>query len=110
MWAQRYLRWIPEAQLPGGGAVATATTILDMMEDVENLQKKLDEKCSEVVSSEMEISTFTRNPARLSSLFPFALLQRRSFKPVLPTSTWKDLGSEEDLARRDDYFVEIGGD
>lgn len=108
VWAQRYLRWIPEAQLPGGGAIATATTILDTMEDVQSLQKKVDEKHSEVVSSEMETSALTRNPARLSSLFPFALLQRHSFKPVLPTSTWKDLGSEEDLAKRDDDFVEIG--
>ncbi|XP_077203040.1 myotubularin-related protein 12 [Paroedura picta] len=107
VWAQRYLRWIPEAQLPGGGAFAMATAILDTMEVVQSLQKKVDEKRSEVVSSEM---TLTRNPARLSSFFPFALLQRHSFKPVLPTSTWKDLGSEEDLARRDDDFVEIGDD
>uniref|UniRef100_A0ACB8EP61 Myotubularin- protein 12 n=1 Tax=Sphaerodactylus townsendi TaxID=933632 RepID=A0ACB8EP61_9SAUR len=106
VWAQRYLRWIPEAQLPGGGTIATASTVLDTIQDVQSLQKKVDEKRNQVVSLEMEKSPLTRNPARLSSLFPFALLQRHSFKPVLPTSTWKDLGSEEDLASRDDDFVE----
>ncbi|XP_066472990.1 myotubularin-related protein 12 [Tiliqua scincoides] len=109
VWAQRYLRWIPEAQLPGGGTVATATKVLDVMEDVQGLQKKVDEKHSEMVSEDdTEASPFLRNPARLSSLFPFALLQRHSLKPVLPTSTWKDLEGEEDLARRDDDFVDLG--
>uniref|UniRef100_A0ABM5FU86 Myotubularin-related protein 12 n=1 Tax=Pogona vitticeps TaxID=103695 RepID=A0ABM5FU86_9SAUR len=110
VWAQRYLRWIPEAQAPGGGTVATATKILDVMEDVQGLQKKVDEKHSEMVAEEenAEVSPFLRNTARLSSLFPFALLQRHSLKPVLPTSTWKDLEDEEDLARRDDEYVELG--
>ncbi|XP_053155132.1 myotubularin-related protein 12 isoform X2 [Hemicordylus capensis] len=109
VWAQRYLRWIPEAQLPGGGTVATATKVLDVMEDVQSLQKKVDERQSQIVSEEnTEASPFVRNPARLSSLFPFALLQRHSFKPVLPTSTWKDLEGEADLARRDDEFVDLG--
>lgn len=110
VWAQRYLRWIPEAQLPGGGTVATATKILDTMEDVQSLQKKVDEKHNEIVSvfEDMGTTPFLRNPARLSSLFPFAMLQRHSLKPVLPTSTWKDLESEGDLARRDDEFVELG--
>uniref|UniRef100_A0A8D0DSF9 Myotubularin-related protein 12 n=1 Tax=Salvator merianae TaxID=96440 RepID=A0A8D0DSF9_SALMN len=109
VWAQRYLRWIPEAQLPGGGTVATATNILDVMEDVQGLQKKMDEQCSQITAEDSaEVSPFLRNPARLSSLFPFASLQRHSFKPVLPTSTWKDLESEEDLARQDDDYVDLG--
>ncbi|XP_061471664.1 myotubularin-related protein 12 isoform X2 [Rhineura floridana] len=111
VWAQRYLRWIPEAQLPCGGTVATATKILDVMEDVQGLQKKMDEKHSQILSDNAEdgeSSPFQRNPARLSSLFPFALLQRHSLKPVLPTSTWKDLEGEEDLARRDDEYVYLG--
>ncbi|XP_042305741.1 myotubularin-related protein 12 isoform X2 [Sceloporus undulatus] len=108
VWAQRYLRWIPEAQLPGGGTVATATKILDVMEEVQGLQKKMDEKHSEVSDEDTEASPFQRNPARLSSLFPFALLQRHSLKPVLPTSSWKDLEGEEDLARQDDEYVDLG--
>ncbi|XP_070599584.1 myotubularin-related protein 12 isoform X2 [Erythrolamprus reginae] len=112
VWAQRYLRWIPEAQLPGGGggAVATATKVLNVMEDVQGLQKKLDERHRQAESGDdSEPSPFMRNPARLSSLFPFALLQRQSLKPVLPTSIWKDLEGEEDLARREDEYVDLGG-
>ncbi|XP_044287122.1 myotubularin-related protein 12 isoform X1 [Varanus komodoensis] len=111
VWAQRYLRWIPEAQLPGGGTVATATKILDMMENVRSLQKKIDEKQSQIVSDDnAATSPFQRNPARLSSLFPFAMHQRHSLKPILPTSTWKDLEGEEDLARRDDEYVDLSVD
>ncbi|XP_074851806.1 myotubularin-related protein 12 isoform X2 [Carettochelys insculpta] len=108
VWEQRYLRWIPEAQLLGGGTVATATKILDMMEEVQSLQKAMDEKHSQTVPQGREALPMLRNSARLSSLFPFALLQRHSFKPVLPTSTWKDLEDEEDLAKRDDEFVDLG--
>nr|XP_042716144.1 myotubularin-related protein 12 isoform X2 [Chrysemys picta bellii] len=107
VWAQRYLRWIPEAQLLGGGTVATATKILDMIEEVQSLQKKMDEKHSRTVPQGREALPMLRNSARLSSLFPFALLQRHSLKPVLPTSTWKDLEDEDDLAKRDDEFVDL---
>ncbi|XP_048706085.1 myotubularin-related protein 12 isoform X3 [Caretta caretta] len=107
VWAQRYLRWIPEAQLLGGGTVATATKILDMIEEVQRLQKKMDEKHSPTVTQGREALPMLRNSARLSSLFPFALLQRHSLKPVLPTSTWKDLEDEDDLAKRDDEFVDL---
>ncbi|XP_034956247.2 myotubularin-related protein 12 [Zootoca vivipara] len=109
VWAQRYLRWIPEAQLPSGGTVATATKVLNVMEDVQGLQKQMEEH-SQIISEEGAAaeSPFQRNPARLSSLFPFAGLQRHSLKPVLPTSTRKDL-EDEDLARRDDEYVDLGG-
>ncbi|KAI1240188.1 hypothetical protein IHE44_0011643 [Lamprotornis superbus] len=40
VWAQRYLRWIPEAQLHGGGTIATAAKILDLMEEVQSLQRQ----------------------------------------------------------------------
>nr|XP_008116818.2 PREDICTED: myotubularin-related protein 12 [Anolis carolinensis] len=106
VWAQRYLRWIPEAQLPGSDTVSTK--VLDVMEEVQGLQKKMDEKHSKVSDEDVEASPFQRNPARLSSLFPFASLQRHSFKPVLPTSSWRDLESEDELARRDDEYVNLG--
>uniref|UniRef100_A0A8B9EHB7 Myotubularin-related protein 12 n=1 Tax=Anser cygnoides TaxID=8845 RepID=A0A8B9EHB7_ANSCY len=40
VWAQRYLRWIPEVQLHGGGTIATAAKILDLMEEVQSLQRQ----------------------------------------------------------------------
>ncbi|OXB66676.1 hypothetical protein ASZ78_013067 [Callipepla squamata] len=110
VWAQRYLRWIPEAQLHGGGTIATAAKILDLMEEVQNLQVKMDEEHSQAISGDLHAVPMLRNSARLSSLFPFALLQRQSVKPALPTSTWKDLEDEDDLVRRDDEFVDLSSD
>ncbi|XP_064295665.1 myotubularin-related protein 12 [Phalacrocorax carbo] len=110
VWAQRYLRWIPEAQLHGGGTIATAAKILDLMEEVQSLQVKMDEEHSQALSGDVHSVPLLRNSARLSSLFPFALLQRQSIKPALPTSTWKDLEDEDDLVKRDDEFVDLSGD
>ncbi|XP_027762947.1 myotubularin-related protein 12 [Empidonax traillii] len=110
VWAQRYLRWIPEAQLHGGGTIAITAKILDLMEEVQSLQVKMDEEHSQAVSGDVHSVTTPRNSARLSSLFPFALLQRQSVKPALPTSTWKDLEGEDDLVRRDDEFLDLTGD
>ncbi|KAM8985561.1 myotubularin-related protein 12 [Ara ararauna] len=110
VWAQRYLRWIPEAQLHGGGTIATTAKILDLMEEVRSLQEKMDEERSQAVSGDVHSVPMLRNSARLSSLFPFALLQRQSIKPALPTSTWKDLEDEDDLVKRDDEFVDLSSD
>ncbi|GAB0209720.1 hypothetical protein GRJ2_003437700 [Grus japonensis] len=40
VWAQWYLRCIPEAQLHGGGTIATTAKILDLMEKVQSLQRQ----------------------------------------------------------------------
>ncbi|KAF6125877.1 myotubularin related protein 12 [Phyllostomus discolor] len=108
VWAQRYLRWIPEAQILGGGTVATMSKLLEMMEEVQSLQEKINEGHHRQEAPQAEAPSLLRNSARLSSLFPFALLQRPSSKPVLPTSGWKALGDEEDLAKREDEFVDLG--
>uniref|UniRef100_A0A2R8MY43 Myotubularin-related protein 12 n=1 Tax=Callithrix jacchus TaxID=9483 RepID=A0A2R8MY43_CALJA len=109
VWAQRYLRWIPEAQILGGGQVATMSKLLEMMEEVQSLQEKIDEKHhSQQEAPQAEAPCLLRNSARLSSLFPFALLQRHSSKPVLPTSGWKALGDEDDLAKQEDEFMDLG--
>uniref|UniRef100_A0A671EQQ4 Myotubularin-related protein 12 n=1 Tax=Rhinolophus ferrumequinum TaxID=59479 RepID=A0A671EQQ4_RHIFE len=108
VWAQRYLRWIPEAQILGGGTVATMSKLLEMMEEVQSLQEKIEERHHRQEALQAEAPSLLRNSARLSSLFPFALLQRHSSKPVLPISGWKALGDEEDLAKREDEFVDLG--
>ncbi|KAM9167922.1 myotubularin-related protein 12 [Mergus octosetaceus] len=110
VWAQRYLRWIPEVQLHGGGTIATAARILDLMEEVERLQVKMDAEHSQAVSGNIHAVPMLRNSVRLSSLFPFALIHRQSVKPALPTSTWKDLEDEDDLVKRDDEFVDLSSD
>ncbi|XP_031991893.1 myotubularin-related protein 12 isoform X4 [Hylobates moloch] len=108
VWAQRYLRWIPEAQILGGGQVATMRKLLEMMEEVQSLQEKIDERHHSQQAPQAEAPCLLRNSARLSSLFPFALLQRHSSKPILPTSGWKALGDEDDLAKREDECVDLG--
>lgn len=108
VWAQRYLRWIPEAQILGGGRVATMGKLLEMMEEVQRLQEKLEAGHPRQEAVHAQAPGLLRNSARLSSLFPFALLQRPSAKPVLPTSGWKALGGEDDLAKREDEFVDLG--
>ncbi|OBS66834.1 hypothetical protein A6R68_04623 [Neotoma lepida] len=108
VWAQRYLRWIPEAQILGGGRVAAMSKLLEMMEEVQSLQEKIDVKHHRQEAVPTQAPCLLRNSARLSSLFPFALLQRHSSKPVLPTSGWKALGGEDDLAKREDEFVDLG--
>ncbi|XP_047623505.1 myotubularin-related protein 12 isoform X2 [Phacochoerus africanus] len=108
VWAQRYLRWIPEAQILGGGRVATMSKLLEMLEEVQSLQEKIEERHHSQEGLQAEATSLLRNSARLSSLFPFALLQRHSSKPVLPTSGWKALEDEEDLAKREDEFVDLG--
>jgi myotubularin-related protein 10/11/12 len=108
VWAQRYLRWIPEAQILGGGRVATMGKLLEMMEEVQSLQEKIEARHHRQEAVHAEAPGLLRNSVRLSSLFPFALLQRHSAKPVLPTSGWKALGGEDDLAKREDEFVDLG--
>ncbi|XP_043456369.1 myotubularin-related protein 12 isoform X1 [Prionailurus viverrinus] len=108
VWAQRYLRWIPEAQILGGGRAATMSKLLEMMEEVERLQEKIDARPHGQGALLAEAPLLLRGSARLSALFPFALLQRHPSKPVLPTSGWKALGDEEDLAKREDEFVDLG--
>lgn len=108
VWAQRYLRWIPEAQIVGGGPAATMRKLLEVMEQVQSLQEKVAERHPSCEGLQAEGPCLLRNSARLSSLFPFALLQRHSSKPVLPTSSWKALGDEDDWAKREDEFVDLG--
>lgn len=108
VWAQRYLRWIPEAQILGGGRVATMSKLLEMMEEVQSLQEKIEARHHRQEAVHAQAPCLLRNSARLSSLFPFAMFQRHSAKPVLPTSGWKALGGEDDLAKREDEFVDLG--
>ncbi|XP_036266439.1 myotubularin-related protein 12 isoform X1 [Pipistrellus kuhlii] len=109
VWAQRYLRWIPEAQIPGGGAGALASSLLGVMEEVRRLQERVGERPQPGAGAGAGAGTpGLPRSARLSSLFPFALLQRPSAKPLLPTSGWKALGGEDDLATREDEFVDLG--
>ncbi|XP_029435175.1 myotubularin-related protein 12 isoform X3 [Rhinatrema bivittatum] len=110
IWAQRCLRWIPDAQILGGGSVATMSRILETMEEVQSLRRKLEEKQIPglPITKETEVMAMLRKSARFSSLYPFALLRRISLRPVIPTSTWRGLEAEDDLVKREDEFIDLG--
>ncbi|XP_030048863.1 myotubularin-related protein 12 isoform X2 [Microcaecilia unicolor] len=110
IWAQRCLRWIPDAQILGGGLVAMVSRVMETIEEVESLRRKLEEKqaTSSSITKETEVMAMLRKSARFSSLYPFALLSRISVKPVIPTSTWRGLEEEDDLVKRDDEFIDLG--
>lgn len=112
VWAQRCLRWIPEAQILGGGTVSTMSKIFEIMDELQMLQMKVEEKCPVLRSDSRpsDMAVKMRAAIRASSLYPFALLHRNSFKPkpVIPTSSWKGLEAEDDLAKRDDEFFDLG--
>uniref|UniRef100_H2ZS65 Myotubularin related protein 12 n=1 Tax=Latimeria chalumnae TaxID=7897 RepID=H2ZS65_LATCH len=109
VWAQRYLRWIPEAQILGGGTFIATSRVFQLMEEIQSLQGKLDEKqISTQLHSEGSEVFSVLHKSRFSSSFPFASLQRHSFKPVIPTNIWRSSGSDEDLAIRDDESVDLG--
>nr|XP_033789261.1 myotubularin-related protein 12 isoform X2 [Geotrypetes seraphini] len=110
IWAQRCLRWIPDAQILGGGSVAMVSRVLETIEEIESLRRKLEEKqaTGSPVAKETEVMAMLRKSARFSSLYPFALLHRISVKPVIPTSTWRGLEEEEDLVKREDEFIDLG--
>ncbi|XP_054976578.1 myotubularin-related protein 12 [Sorex araneus] len=114
VWAQRYLRWIPEAQVVGGGRAATTRKLLEVAEELQSLQEKVAARPPSPALARAPPPPppgpcLLRDSARLSALFPFALPQpRHPCKPVLPTSGWKALGDEDDLAKREDEFVDLG--
>ncbi|XP_069483181.1 myotubularin-related protein 12 [Ambystoma mexicanum] len=111
VWAQRCLRWIPEAQILGGGTVSTMSKIFEIVEELQILQEKVEEKHPVLrqASRPSDMVLKMRQAIRSSSLYPFALLHRNSFKPkpVIPTSTWRGLEAEDDLAKRDDEFCDL---
>ncbi|XP_053555639.1 myotubularin-related protein 12 [Bombina bombina] len=110
IWAQRHLRWIPEAQVLGGGNVATMQRVLEITDELQSLKKKLEENPSMHQHSikETEVDTRRKKSVRRSSLYPFATLSISSFRPAIATSTWHSWEAEDDLVNREDEIVDLG--
>ncbi|CAH2296549.1 myotubularin-related 12 [Pelobates cultripes] len=109
IWAQRHLRWIPEAQVLGGGNVSTMQRILELMEEIQSLKKKIKEKPLHDHSSskETEVDTRRKRSVRRSSLYPFAMLHISSFRPAIATTTWRSWDGEDELVNREDELVDV---
>ncbi|KAL0979920.1 hypothetical protein UPYG_G00191590 [Umbra pygmaea] len=115
VWMQRYLRWIHEVQILGGGPVALLSKVYELLGDIQELRRELDRHaCTQTpnhrgattrpkVKSAAELSA--RSSVRLSSSFPFVTSRNWQFKPAIPTSMLQSLimtGVAGDLASRDD--------
>ncbi|XP_018425806.1 PREDICTED: myotubularin-related protein 12 [Nanorana parkeri] len=110
IWAQRHLRWIPEAQVLGGGNVAAMQRVLELMDEIQSLKKKVKERptVNLTIHKENDVDSRRKKSVRRSSLFPFALLHVSSFRPCISTTPWRSWEAEDELVNRDDEYVELG--
>ncbi|XP_067888081.1 myotubularin-related protein 12 isoform X3 [Heterodontus francisci] len=101
IWGQRYLRWIPELQIPGGGSITTLNKACEIVDEIKILQTKVSQKMlkRQPRSPNTDVFTLFHQSSRLSSTFPFGTLRRQSIKPRIPVSTNLSMsfGSMENL-------------
>lgn len=101
LWTQRYLRWVQEVQIFGGGRVTVLSRLYDLLEEVRGLRKELDRRAGSgppaswlprTRGSGGETQTWG-SLVRLSSSFPFSSPRSNSFyKPSIPSSLLHGLG------------------
>ncbi|XP_033862071.3 myotubularin-related protein 12-like isoform X2 [Acipenser ruthenus] len=103
VWMQRYLRWVPEAQIFGGGSITTVNRVLELASEIQDLQKEVERRSCRMNSSTAWTQVYSGPPlsARLSS-FPFTATHAWSFKPAIPSSIRQSLGSVSSLADKED--------
>eukprot|EP00063_Salmo_salar_P053362 XP_014028197.1 PREDICTED: myotubularin-related protein 12 [Salmo salar] len=113
VWMQRYLRWIHDVQILGGGPVAMLSKVSEILGEVQELQRQLDRHGCTLTSNhkgarpraKTAAVNAARSSVRLSSSFPFVTSRNWSFKPAIPTSLLQSLmvtGMAGNLADRED--------
>ncbi|XP_043543380.1 myotubularin-related protein 12 isoform X1 [Chiloscyllium plagiosum] len=109
VWGQRYLRWIPEVQIPGGGSTTTVNKICEIIDEINTLQTEVSQRVLKRHTSSRSGEVFTpfHQASRLSSTFPFGTIRRQSIKPRIPVSTNLSMsfGSMENLPDEEDLGV-----
>ncbi|KAG8599134.1 hypothetical protein GDO81_002890 [Engystomops pustulosus] len=110
IWAQRHLRWIPEAQVLGGGNVASMQRVLELMDEIQSLKNELIERpmFSHQVSKENDVDSRRKKSVRRSSLYPFAQFHINCVRPSISTTTWRSWEAEDELVNRDDEDIDLG--
>ncbi|XP_075697698.1 myotubularin-related protein 12 [Rhinoderma darwinii] len=110
IWAQRHLRWIPEAQVLGGGNVAATQRVLELMDEIQSLKNELNERpmLSRPAFKENDVDSRRKKSVRRSSLYPFAQFHMNCIRPSISTTTWWSWEAEDELVNRDDEDVELG--
>lgn len=108
VWMQRYLRWIPEVYILGGGSMAVMTKLMELLQQVQDLKRELEQRDSSRASKldhhpylQYRLLSFGSS-GRLSSSFPFAYNRNRSFKPIFPTGLMQSLMVTDSLASQED--------
>ncbi|TRZ02283.1 hypothetical protein DNTS_003178 [Danionella cerebrum] len=105
VWMQRYLRWIPEVNILGGGSVALITKLIELLNEVQHLKLTLDQRDSSQTVRIQQRPSLQHRPlsfgssGRMSSSFPFTYSRKRSFKPIIPTCLMQftdNLANQED--------------
>ncbi|XP_023689590.1 myotubularin-related protein 12 [Paramormyrops kingsleyae] len=105
LWSQRYLRWIPEAQIFGGGSITILKKLADLLAEVQDLRGNLDRQACRADFNHQGVVARAKSSIQLSSAFPFTMPRSRSFKPAIPigplhsliTDSLADQEDEENL-------------
>lgn len=108
LWMQRYLRWIPEVHVMGGGSVAIMTKLMELLSQVQDLKRVLEQRDPSLATQpdhhphlQHRLPSFG-SAGRLSSSFPFTYSRNRSFKPIIPTGLMQSLMLADNLASQED--------
>ncbi|KAJ8380442.1 hypothetical protein SKAU_G00012200 [Synaphobranchus kaupii] len=107
VWMQRYLRWIHEVQIFGGGAITVMSKLADLAGEVQELRGELDRQgCQTDSNHRRAAASRGRSSVRLSSAFPFVTSRAWSYKPAIPTSLLQSLMITGTMAHRHDDDAE----
>ncbi|KAM6958785.1 myotubularin-related protein 12 [Aplochiton taeniatus] len=105
VWMQRYLRWIHDVQIFGGGSVTVFSKVSELLGEVQELQRELERQAYSSASNSQRprlksslAEKVARSSVRLSSSFPFTTPRNWSFKPAIPSSLLHSLMMPGDLA------------
>ncbi|XP_052411514.1 myotubularin-related protein 12 isoform X1 [Carassius gibelio] len=108
VWMQRYLRWIPEVYILGGGSMAVMTKLMELQNQVQDLKRVLEER-DPSQAAELDHRPYLQqrllsfdSSGRLSSSFPFAYTRSRNFKPSIPIALMQSLMLTDSLACQED--------
>ncbi|XP_051748463.1 myotubularin-related protein 12 isoform X1 [Ctenopharyngodon idella] len=108
VWMQRYLRWIPEVHILGGGSMAVMTKLMELLNQVQDLKRVLEQRDASQAAKfdhcpHLQNRLFSFGTSgRLSSSFPFAYSRNRSFKPIIPTGLMQSFMVTDNLASQED--------
>ncbi|XP_076005519.1 myotubularin-related protein 12 isoform X2 [Genypterus blacodes] len=109
VWMQRYLRWIQEVQIFGGGLVTVLSKMSDLLDQIQGLKRQLDcHDCTLALTHQRNWAQIIpaesdRSSVRLSSSFPFTNMRHNwSYKPAFPTGFLQTFMYSGDMADKED--------